>query len=84
MNTKTLEIRNGRLSDVQMKAFEKFRRQLKKKVPDYVITWVRPYNKSIIEVGYEPQKKLTYRKSLQAAKLAIEIGDKTGVTIILM
>jgi len=83
MNTKILETQNGRLSDDQMKTFERFQRQLKKKVPDYTITWVRPYSKSIIEVGYEPQKKMTYRKSIQAAKLAIEIGDKTGVTIIL-
>ena len=83
MNAKIPEIKNGKLSSVQLKTFEKFRRRLKKKVPDYVITWVRPYKENIIEVGYEPQKMMTYRKTLQAAKLAIEVEDETGVLIIL-
>jgi len=83
MNAKILETQNGKLSNAQLKTFDKFRRRLKKKVPDYVITWVRPYKENIIEVGYESPKRMTYRKTLQAAKLAIEVEDETGVLIIL-
>jgi hypothetical protein len=38
---------------------------------------------TIIEVGLEPQRKWTYRKTRQAAKVAIEVEDKTGITIVL-
>jgi hypothetical protein len=74
---------NNNLSGIQSKTFKQFRRKLNEMVPDYRITWVHPYNETIIEVGLEPQKKWTYRKSIQAAKLAIEVGDEAGVTIIL-
>lgn len=84
MNARTNGLLNHKLSSVQSKTFKQFQRKLDEKVPDYHISWVRPYNKSIIEVGLEPQKKMTYRKTLQACKAAIEVEDKTGVTIILL
>jgi len=83
MRTPTLKAKNGNLSKLQLKAFEKFRRQLNKKVPDYRLTWVHPVKDNIIEVGFEPQKKMTYRKTLQAAKLAMEVEDETDVLVIL-
>ncbi|MCI0612469.1 hypothetical protein L0244_05725, partial [bacterium] len=65
--------------------FKKFQRKLNEKVPDYRIAWVRPYphKDTIIEIGLESQKKIGYRKGLQAAKVATEVEDETGVTIIL-
>jgi hypothetical protein len=43
MKAKALKTRNNKLSKVQLKAFEKFRRKLKDKVPDYRLTWAHPY-----------------------------------------
>jgi len=77
-------IQNNHLSNIQSKTFKQFQRKLNEKVPDYHIAWVRPYSKAIIEVGLEPQKKMTYRKTRQACKVAIDVEDKTGVTIILL
>ncbi len=57
MRAQSLKPQNDHLSKVQLKTFEKFRRKLKKRVPDYQITWVLPYSETIIEVGLEPQKK---------------------------
>ncbi|MCI0691475.1 hypothetical protein L0337_05640 [candidate division KSB1 bacterium] len=83
-NSKT-ENKNHRLSSAQAKTFKKFQRKLNEKVPDYRIAWVRPYpyKESILEIGLESQKKIGYRKGLQAAKVATEVEDETGVTIIL-
>lgn len=83
MKPKTLNTRNNNLSKVQLKTFEKFRRKLKENVPDYRLTWVHPYSETIIEAGFEPQKGLSYRKTMRAAKLATELHDKTGILIIL-
>jgi len=83
MKTQTLKTANGTLSTKQLKAFEKYRRGLTKKVPDFRLTWVLPVKETIIEAGLEPQKKMTYRKTLQAAKLAMEVQDETGILIIL-
>jgi hypothetical protein len=71
------------LSSVQLKTLKKFQRRLNEKAPDYQIAWVRPYKKNIIEIGLESQKKIGYRKGLQAVKLAVEVEDETGVIIIL-
>jgi len=81
----TTQNNNHNLSSVQLKTFKKFQRSLSEKVPDYHIAWVRPspYKESIIEIGLESQKKIGYRKGLRAAKVAIEVEDETGVTIIL-
>jgi hypothetical protein len=78
-----LKANNNNLSSAQLKTFEKFRRKLHKKVPDYRLAWVHPVKETIIEVGLEPPKKMIYRKNLQAAKLAIDLHDETGVLIIL-
>jgi hypothetical protein len=77
--------RTHNLSSAQVKTFKKFQRKLNEKVPDYCITWVRPYphKKTIIEIGLESQKKIGYRKGLQVAKVATEVEEETGVTIIL-
>jgi len=79
----TTQNNNHNLSSAQLKTFKKFQRRLNEKVPDYRITWVRPYKENIIEVGLESQKKIGYRKGLQAVKLAVEVEDETGVIIIL-
>lgn len=83
MRVPILKTKNNSLSNVQLKAFEKYRRRLAKKIPDYHLTWVHPVKENIIEAGLEPQKKMTYRKTTLAAKLAIELQDETGVLIIL-
>lgn len=83
MRAPILKAQNNNLSNVQLKAFEKYRRRLAKKVPDYQLTWVHPVKENIIEAGLEPQKKMTYRKTTLAAKLAIEVDDETGILIIL-
>jgi len=83
MKAEVLNPQNGNLSSMQSRTFQEFRRRLNEKVPDYRIAWVLPYKKTIIEVGLEPQKKWTYRKTRQAAKVAIEVEDKTGITIVL-
>jgi hypothetical protein len=82
MKAKTLEVQNGTLSTKQLRTFRKFRRRLSQKVPEYRIAWVRPYNERIIEVGLESQKKIGYRKMLQAANVAIEVGDEADMLII--
>jgi hypothetical protein len=79
----TTQTKNHNLSSVQLKTFKKFQRRLNERIPDYRITWVRPYKENIIEVGLESQKKIGYRKGLQAVKLAVEVEDETGVIIIL-
>ena len=60
------------------------RDKIKKKAPDFQITWVHPYSKSIIEVGLEFPQKMSYRKGLNVSKLATEVEDETGVTIVLL
>jgi len=82
MKAAVLTGQNGNLSNKQLKAFRKFRRQLNEKVPEYRIVWVRPYNERIIEVGMESQKKIGYRKMLRAAKVAIEVGDEADIVIV--
>ena len=83
MNTSILKTKNNNLSNLQLKTFEKFRRKLKKKAPDFQITWVLPYSKSIIEIGLGFPQKMSYRKGLNVSKLATEVEDETDVTIIL-
>jgi len=83
MTLRNGDIPNNNLSGIQSKTFKQFRRKLNEKVPDYRITWVHRYNDTIIEVGLEPQKKWTYRKSIRASKVATEVEDLTGITIVL-
>lgn len=82
MKAKALEMQNGALSTKQLRTFRKFRHRLSEKVPEYRIAWVRPYNERIIEVGLEAQKKIGYGKMLQAANVAIEVGDEADMVII--
>ena len=82
MRIQTAEAQNNRLSGAQLRTFREFRRKLNEKVPDYPIAWVRPVKENMIEVCLEPQK-LSYRKTHQAAKLAIEMEEKTGIFVIL-
>jgi hypothetical protein len=82
MKAKVFNEQNGSLSAKQLRTFRKFSRRLSEKVPEYRIVWVRPYNERIIEVGLEAQKKIGYRKMLQAAKVANEVEDEMNVTII--
>ncbi|MCI0693422.1 hypothetical protein L0337_15630 [candidate division KSB1 bacterium] len=85
MNTQhaATQNKNHELSSVQLKTFKKFQRRLNDEISDYRIAWVRPYKENIIEIGLESQKKIGYRKGLQAVKLAVEVEDETGVIIIL-
>ena len=83
MNASVLKTKNNNLSDLQLKTFEKFRRKVKKNAPDFQITWVLPYSKSIIEIGFEFPQKMNYRKGLNVSKLATEVEDETGITIVL-
>jgi hypothetical protein len=82
MKTKALEVQNGALSKKQLKTFKKFRQRLSDEVPEYRIVWVRSYNERIIEVGLETQKKIGYRKMLQAAKVVSEVEDEMNITIV--
>jgi len=84
MKSQSLETqRNNNLSPEQTRTFSRFQRKLKEKVPDYHIAWVHPVKENMIEVGLESKNKMTYRKTLQAARAAIEVEDKTGVFVIL-
>lgn len=83
MRAEIVEMQNNNLSKAQLKALEKYRRGLTKKVPDFRLTWVHPVKETIIEAGLETPKKMTYRKTLQAARLAMEVQDETGVLVIL-
>ena len=84
MNARGLETRNGNLTGTQLKTFKKFQHKLRAKVPDYHLGWVRPYSETIIEIGLNPQKKMTYRKTMQASKIATEVEDATDMTIVLL
>ncbi|MFQ5627255.1 MAG: hypothetical protein ACE5I1_00730 [bacterium] len=69
------------LSPIQMQTFEKFKNMLAQNIPQYHIAWVHPAREDIIELRLETDKR-TYRNNIKAATLAIEIEEKTGVTII--
>ncbi len=70
------------LTETQTKTYLQYKRKLAKHLPNARIAWVLPIKKNIIEV-YVETEKLTYRTGLKAAKLATEVEDQTGVTIIL-
>jgi len=83
MRTEISKTQNNSLSRIQLKTFEKFRRKVKAQAPDFRINRVHPYNATIIEVGLNFPQKMSYRKGLLVSKLATEVEDKTGITIIL-
>jgi hypothetical protein len=72
---------NNDLTAVQKKTLQRFKKKLAQELPALRVAWVHPYNDSIIELHLEYDKR-TYRKSLKASKLAVEVADETGVTII--
>jgi hypothetical protein len=73
---------NNNLTAIQRKSFLRFKKKLAQELPALRIAWVHPFNDTIIELHLEYDKR-TYRKSLKASKLAVEVEDETGVTIIL-
>jgi hypothetical protein len=58
-----------------------FKKNLAQEMPKLRIAWAQPYNDTIIELHIEYDKH-TYKKSLKASKLAFEVEEKTGVTMI--
>ena len=73
---------NNHLSKAQAKTFAQFKSKLTKQLPSFRIEWVHPVKEKMIELHLESDKQ-TYRNIIKAAKLAVEIEEKTGVTIIL-
>jgi len=72
---------NG-MTDMQRKTLLRFEKGLTQALPNSRIVWALPVEDDFIELHLEHDKR-TYRKSLKAAKLAIEAGEETGVLIIL-
>ena len=70
------------LTAPQKKTLQRFKKKLAQEMPNLRIEWALPFKDSIIELHLEYDKR-TYRKSIKAAKLAIEAGEETGVIIIL-
>lgn len=50
-------------------------------MPKLRIAWAQRYNDTIMELHIEYDTR-TYRKSLKASRLAYEVEEKTGVTMI--
>lgn len=70
------------LNESQIETITKFKNSLAKKLPDFRIVWVKPVKENMIELHLESEKR-TYRRGLQAVKLAVDVEDETGVIIIL-
>ena len=73
---------SNNLSAAQTRTFQQFRNRLAKQLPDFRVAWVQPVKDNMIELQLESDK-LTYRSTMKAAKLAVEVEDETGVIIIL-
>jgi hypothetical protein len=82
MSAAKMEIASNQLTKNQLKTIRKYKNRLAKKLPNFHIAWVKPLKKNMIEAHLESDK-WTYRKGLQAVKLAIEVEDETGVFIFL-
>jgi hypothetical protein len=76
------DLTSNNLTKAQAKTVRKFKNSLAKKLPDFRIVWVKPVKENMIELHLESEKR-TYRRGLQAVKLAVEVEDETGVIIIL-
>ncbi len=72
---------NNHFTPLQKKSLQRFKRKLAQEMPALRIAWVQPYNDTIIELHLEYDKR-TYRRSLQASKLAVEVAEETGIMII--
>lgn len=82
MTTPTVDPMTGHLTDAQATAFNLFRERLERRLPEFHITGVQPFNENIIQVWIENPNE-TYQTGLMACKLAVEVEDKTGICIIL-
>ena len=71
----------NQLTKKQAKTFSQFKRKLADNLPTFRIEWVLPVKANIIVLHLESDKR-TYRNSIKASKLATEVEDETGVTII--
>ncbi len=72
---------NNHLNTAQKKTLQLFKKKLAQEMPKLRIAWAQPYSDTIIELHIEYDKR-TYRKSLKASKLAVEVEEKTGITMI--
>jgi len=81
MMTNQPEVSNNHLNAAQKKTVQLFKKKLAQEMPKLRIAWVQRYNDTIIELHIEYDKH-TYRKSLKASKLAYEVEEKTGITMI--
>ena len=83
MNLAKTEPAPNHLNESQIETITKFKNRLAKKLPDFRIAWAKPVKENMIELHLESDKR-TYRKGLQAVKLAVEVEDETNVIIILL
>ncbi len=81
MNASRNGVANNHFTPLQKKSLLRFKKKVAQEMPDLRIAWAQPYNDRIIEMHVE-HDKFTYRRSLQASTLAVEIADETGVMII--
>jgi hypothetical protein len=68
-------------SPIQRRTLQRFKKKLAQELPALRVAWAQPYNDTIIELHLEYDKR-TYRKIIKASKVATEVEDETGVTII--
>ena len=79
---KQINTQPNHLTKTQAKTFLQFKRKLAEHLPSFRIEWVLPVKEKMIELHLESGKR-TYRNTIKAARLAVEVEEKTGVTIIL-
>jgi len=82
MSIAKIDFASNGLTEAQTETVVKFKNRLAKKLPDFHIAWVRSVKDNMIELHLESGRH-TYRRGLQAVKLAVEVEDETGVIIIL-
>jgi hypothetical protein len=81
ITTNNHAVSNNHLNAAQKKTLQLFKKKLAQEMPKLRIAWAQPYNDTIIELHIEYDKH-TYKKSLKASRLAFEVEEKTGVTMI--
>lgn len=81
ITTNQHSVSNNHLNAAPKKTVQLFKKKLAQEMPNLRIAWVQPYNDTIVELHIEYDKH-TYRKSLKASKLAFEVEEKTGITMI--
>ena len=73
---------SNNLTVSQKRSLQLFKKKLQQELPALRIAWVHSFKDTIMELHLEYDNR-TYRKSIKAAKLASDVADETGVTIIL-